>query len=79
MQNRSLPREPGSSNPGDPGSRRSSNPGDDVDEEKLRTLWCGGISDKVRGQYSFKTEDSCKNKANVTSSFFLLLKEIYKG
>ena len=35
MQNRSL----------DPGS--SSAPRDDIDEKQLRTLWCGGISEKV--------------------------------
>ena len=37
MQNRSFSRDQGS----------SSAPTDDIDEEKLRTLWCGGISEKV--------------------------------
>ena len=37
MQNRSFSRDQGS----------SSAPIDDIDEEKLRTLWCGGISEKV--------------------------------
>ena len=37
MQNRSFSRDQGS----------SSAPKDDIDEEKLRTLWCGGISEKV--------------------------------
>jgi len=37
MQNRSFSRDEGN----------SSAPRDDIDEEKLRTLWCGGISEKV--------------------------------
>jgi len=37
MQNRSFSRD----------QANSSAPRDDIDEEKLRTLWCGGISEKV--------------------------------